>query len=177
VRGCAGVDVLQKVSGVRFVISGFVCRFVCHHASLFRTSLRDLCRRLLARLTSAPKFMYYENGYDESSRRGAPLRTVALHAMCNTVHRALINRYYIYTHSAYYVCSRLLYLYEYDAGFHAFSSTVVEDGKPGGRPKFPAAIFFVQKVLCRLRTASYLSSKGIHSHTIRRDKVHRVDIF
>ena len=88
-RGCAGVDVLQKVSGVRFVISGFVCRFVCHHASLFRTSLRDLCRRLLARLTSATKFMYYENGYDESSRRGEPLRTVpvALHAMCNTVHR------------------------------------------------------------------------------------------
>ena len=49
------------------------------NASFFRISLSDLCRRLLARLTSATKFMYFENGYDESSIRGAPLRTVALH--------------------------------------------------------------------------------------------------
>ena len=41
--------------------------------------------------------MYFENGYDESSSRGAPLRTVrstvALHAMYDTVHRPLINTY------------------------------------------------------------------------------------
>ena len=73
-------------------LPGFVCLSVCH-ASFFRISLRDLCRRLLARLTSATKFVYFENGYDESSSRGAPLRTVALHAMYDTVHRALINRY------------------------------------------------------------------------------------
>ena len=79
---------------VSFVTSGF-CLFVCH-ASFFRISLRDLCRRLLARSTSATKFVYFENGYHESSIRGAPLRTVALHAMYGTVHRALINRY---THS------------------------------------------------------------------------------
>ena len=80
---------------VSFVTSGFclsVCLFVCH-ASFFRISLRDLCRRLLARLTSATKFVYFENRYHESSSRGAPLRTVALHAMYDTVHRALINRY------------------------------------------------------------------------------------
>ena len=76
---------------VSSVTSGF-CLFV-RNASFFRISLRDLCRRLLARLTSATKFVYFENGYDESSSRGAPLRTVALHAMYDTVHRALINRY------------------------------------------------------------------------------------
>ena len=59
----------------------------------FQISLHDLCRRLLARLTSATKFVYFENRYHESSSRGAPLRTVALHAMYDTVHRALINRY------------------------------------------------------------------------------------
>ena len=77
-------------------LPGFVCLFVCLfvcHASFFRISLRDLCRRLLARLTSATKFVYFENRYHESSSRGAPLRTVALHAMYDTVHRALINRY------------------------------------------------------------------------------------
>jgi hypothetical protein len=89
VRGCAGVDV--PYLSVSSVTSGF-CLFVCH-ASFFRISLRDLCRSLLARLTSATKFMYIENGYHESSSRGAPLRTVALHAMYDTVHRALINRY------------------------------------------------------------------------------------
>ena len=88
-RGCVGVDV--PYLSVSSVTSGF-CLFVCH-ASFFRISLRDLCRRLLARLTSATKFVYFENGYDESSSRGAPLRTVALHAMYDTVHRALINRY------------------------------------------------------------------------------------
>ena len=91
--GCAGVDV--PYLSVSSVTSGFclsVTLFV-RHASFFRISLRDLCRRLLARLTSATKFVYFENGYHESSSRGAPLRTVALHAMYDTVHRALINRY------------------------------------------------------------------------------------
>jgi hypothetical protein len=69
--------------------------FFVRNASFFRISLQDLCRRLLARLTSATTFVYLENRYDESSStsRGAPLRTVALHAMYNTVLRALINRY------------------------------------------------------------------------------------
>jgi hypothetical protein len=69
-----------------------VCLSVCY-ISVFRISLRDLRRRLLARLTSATKFVYFENGYHESSSRGAALRTVALHAMYDTVHRALIHRY------------------------------------------------------------------------------------
>ena len=83
--GCAGIDVSLS-------LPGFVCLFVCC-TSFFRISLRDLCRRLLARLTPATKFVYFENRYHESSNRGAPLRTVALHAMYDTVHRALINRY------------------------------------------------------------------------------------
>jgi hypothetical protein len=92
---------------VSSVTSGF-CLSVClsvRHASFFQISLRGLCRRLLARLTSATKFVYFENGYDKSSIRGAPLRrTVALHAMYDTVHRALINRY---THTLIYalICS------------------------------------------------------------------------
>jgi hypothetical protein len=80
------------------------CALVCHfrilfvflsvcRASFFRISLRNLCRRLLARLTSATKFVYFENRDHESSSRGAPLRTVDLHAMYGTVHRALTNRY------------------------------------------------------------------------------------
>jgi hypothetical protein len=82
VRGCAGVDV-QVVS-----FQGFVC---LSHALFFRTSLRYLCRWLLASSTSATKFVYFENGYDESSGGEAPW--LALHAMYDTVHRALINRY------------------------------------------------------------------------------------
>ena len=68
-RGYAGVDV-QQVS-VSFVTSGFsLFDFVCY-VSFFRISLRDLCRRILARSTSATKFVYFENWYDESSSRGA----------------------------------------------------------------------------------------------------------
>ena len=61
----------------QFVTSGF-CLSLCLPATphFFKFPLRDLCRRLLARLTSAAKFMYFENGYDESSNRGASLRTV-----------------------------------------------------------------------------------------------------
>ena len=70
-----------------FVTSGF-CLFVLH-ASFVQISLRDLCRRLHARLTSAKKFEYFENRYHESSSRRAPLRTAALHAMYDTVHRSL----------------------------------------------------------------------------------------
>jgi hypothetical protein len=73
-------------------LPGFVCLFVCN-ASFFQISLRDLCTRLLARSTSATKFVYFENKYHESSTRGAPLRTVALHAMYDTVHRVRIHRY------------------------------------------------------------------------------------
>jgi hypothetical protein len=65
---------------VSFVTSGF-CLSVClsvRHALFFRISLRDLCRRLLARLTSATKFVYFENRKHETSSRGAPLRTLAL---------------------------------------------------------------------------------------------------
>ena len=61
---------------------------------MFQISLHDLCRRILARSTSATNFVYFENGCHESSSSGAPLRTVALHdAMYDTVHRVLINRY------------------------------------------------------------------------------------
>jgi hypothetical protein len=84
---------------VSFVTSRF--RLSVCNASFFQISLRDLCTSLLvARLTSATKFAYFENGYHESSSRGAPLRTVALHAMFDTVHRPLINRY---THSTYVI--------------------------------------------------------------------------
>ena len=43
-------------------LPGFVCLFVCY-VSFFRISLRDLCTRLLARLTLDTKFVYFENGY------------------------------------------------------------------------------------------------------------------
>ena len=100
-RGCAGVDVPHRSTVGVFSLSlpGFVCLFVCP-ASFFRISLRDLCRKLLARSTSATKFVYFENGYDESSRAEVRLDyctyllpVLALHAMYDTVHRALIHGY------------------------------------------------------------------------------------
>ena len=98
-----------------------------HQASVFRISLRDLCRSLHARLTSATKFMYIENGYDKSSNRGAPLRTVALHAMYETVHRALINRY---TYLLHFVRSRKIFVSTYDIvrirlGLHYVSTDTI----------------------------------------------------
>ena len=47
------------------------CSFQLIHYAVHQISLRDLCRRLLARSTSATKFMYFENGYDDSSSSGA----------------------------------------------------------------------------------------------------------
>ena len=57
---------------MQFVLSllGVVCLFV-RNASFFQISRRDLCRRLLARLTSVTKFVYIENWYYESSIRGS----------------------------------------------------------------------------------------------------------
>ena len=49
----------------------FVFISVCP-ASFFRNSLRDLCRRLHARSTSATKFVYFENRLNESSSRLRP---------------------------------------------------------------------------------------------------------
>ena len=51
-----------------------VCLSVCLFAQshFFLISLRDLCRWLVARSTSATNFNHFENGYDESSNGGAP---------------------------------------------------------------------------------------------------------
>jgi hypothetical protein len=67
VLGCAG----------KVCVSLPLCLSVCNAFS--QISLCGLCRRLLARLTSTTKFVYFENWYDESSSRGP----VALHA-CTT---------------------------------------------------------------------------------------------
>ena len=55
------------------LLPGFVCLLVCQFVA--PSCKRGLCRRLLARLTPATKFVYLENRYHESSSRGAPLRT------------------------------------------------------------------------------------------------------
>ena len=56
------------------LLYGTVSVFVCpsRHASCFGISLHDLCRRLLARSTFVYNIVYFENGYHESSSRGAP---------------------------------------------------------------------------------------------------------
>ena len=64
-RGCVGADRFH----FRVLLS--ICPFV-RVASLFQISLRDLCRRLVARSAQSTNFMYFESGYDESSNRGAP---------------------------------------------------------------------------------------------------------
>ena len=46
-------------------------RLLVCHVSFFRISLSDLCRRLLARSITATNFIWFENGYYESSIRGA----------------------------------------------------------------------------------------------------------
>ena len=81
-RRCAVISLCVGVwermcHGCAFVLSlpDFVCLSVCN-ASFSQISQRDLCRSLLARLTSATKFVYFKNGYYESSSRGAPVRTV-----------------------------------------------------------------------------------------------------
>jgi hypothetical protein len=97
---------------VSFATSGFclsVCLFV-RHASVFRISLSNFVYKATCEVDI--RYEVRENGYDESSTRGAPLRTVvALHAMYDTVHHALINRY---THTVEYVLSkRTAYLVRY----------------------------------------------------------------
>ena len=62
--GCA-------VNCIELKLPDFVCLSV-RHASFFAISLRDLCRRLVARSIFASNVMYFENEYDKRSSRGAP---------------------------------------------------------------------------------------------------------
>ena len=68
-----------------------LCLFVAPHCFEFSIAI---FRRLLARSTSATTFMYFENGTIKTRVEVRHfVRTVALRAMYDTVHRALINRY------------------------------------------------------------------------------------
>jgi hypothetical protein len=70
---CRWCAVISLCVGVRewmchrwALVCHFRVLFVCC-SSFFLISLRDLCRRLLARSTFATKFVYFENRYHESS--------------------------------------------------------------------------------------------------------------
>ena len=75
-RCAASVTVCAWVCGSKCA-TGFHFRIcVMPHFSEF--SLRDLCRRLLARSKSSTNYLYFENRYYESSNRGAPSRCTVL---------------------------------------------------------------------------------------------------
>ena len=76
----------------KFVTSGF-CLFVCCLSNCGTDKQHTNRQKGTCEVDIRYEVRVLENGYYESSSRGAPLRTVALHAMYDTVHRALINRY------------------------------------------------------------------------------------